>query len=200
MWLNVVSAVVAVVSAVAALLAWLTSRRAVRAAEREAAAAEQANKLAAAANQTASEALAEAQRARELQEEQQHQQNKPELSLTIGDVPDQGWIPLHLWCEVPFDSATITLPAEFRELFAGLGPGPADPQRIEYSPIIVLSATEASSTVTRGLWVYEGVKTSGVTIRLVCEVSVGSRSWTYSKSIEFPIIPPAPRVAVSRIR
>jgi hypothetical protein len=52
------------------------------------------------ANQIAAEAN---QLLRDVQAEQNHQQAKPGVKLTIGDPPAQGWIPVELWRPVAFD-------------------------------------------------------------------------------------------------
>jgi hypothetical protein len=124
----------------------------------------------------------EAERSRLLLEDQLHEQSKPDLRLDYGPIPDQGWILVQLWCPVAFDSATLTLPNEYlNNLFAGLGPGPADPHRLEYSPTFDLPATAAGSTVSCGLWVYQASKLAGETFRILCEVKSGGRSWNYVK-------------------
>jgi len=125
---------------------------------------------------------------RDVQAEQNHQQAKPEVKLTIGEPPPQGWIPLELWCPVAFDSATITVRREFltSHLFAGLGPGAADPHRQEYSPTFDLPAAEAGAIVTCGLWVYNADEISERTVRLLCEVRSNGKPWNYTIEHTFP--------------
>jgi hypothetical protein len=66
------------------------------------------------------------------------------------------------------------------KLFAGLGPGPADPHRQEFGPTFDLPAAAAGSTVGCGLWVYHASELAGRTFRILCEVrSAGGRSWNY---------------------
>ncbi|WP_134006273.1 hypothetical protein [Kribbella sp. VKM Ac-2566] len=178
----------AAIGAVTATLALLSMRKAnttaagaLEESKRSTAAAESANKIAAdalaagqreaaaaeAANQIATTALEEASRSRELQEAQAHQQSKPNLTVECGDVPSQGWIPVQIRCDVAFASATIALvDDDVRKLFAGLGPGPDDPHRHEFSPQMDLPATPAGHPVTRGLWVFRSeAKRSGSSAR-----------------------------------
>ncbi|MET7284191.1 hypothetical protein ABZS29_38515 [Kribbella sp. NPDC005582] len=168
-------------SSAAAEAANKISTDALAAAKREAAAAE-------AANQIATTALEEASRSRELQEAQAHQQAKPNLTVECGDVPDQGWIPVHVRCDVAFDSATIALvDDEVRKLFAGLGPGPDNPHQHEFSPQLDLPATPAGRSITRGLWVFHAEPIEGKTVRFVCTVTrkAGLPPWEYVIPYEF---------------
>lgn len=129
----------------------------------------------------------EARRSRELMEEQHHHQSKPDMRLTIGIPPEQGWIPVELWCPVGFDSATLTLPREYlNELFAGFGPGPDDPHRQEYSQTFEFPATAAGTTVACGLWVYQASAVVGQSIRLLCEIRSSGRPWNYTVEHTFP--------------
>ncbi|MBB6567057.1 hypothetical protein HNR71_002694 [Kribbella sandramycini] len=58
-------------------------------------------------------------------------------------------MPVDLWFPVAFKSATLTIPPEYlNKLFAGLGPGPADPHRQEFSP----RATEQESSCLPASW------------------------------------------------
>lgn len=158
---------------------------ALAAGQREAAAAEEANQI-------ATTALEEARRSRELQEAQAHEQAKPNLTVECGDVPSKGWIPVHIRCDVAFDSATIALvDDDVRKQFAGLGPGPEDPHRHEFSPKLDLPATPAGHPVTRGLWVYESEPIEGETIRFVCSITstAGMPPWEYVIPFQFPITP-----------
>ncbi|MDX2970975.1 hypothetical protein [Kribbella solani] len=152
--------------------------RAADAAQEQADAVKLANKIAAEANQLV----------RDIQAEQNHQQAKPEVKLTIGEPPSQGWIPVELWCPVNYDSATITVPRAYltKHLFAGLGPGSADPHRQEFSPSFDLPAGEAGATVTCGLWVYHAEEISEHTVRLLCEVRSNGKPWNYTFEHTFP--------------
>jgi hypothetical protein len=55
----------------------------------------------------------EAKRSQLLLEDQVHEQSKPDLRLEFGVIPQQGWIPVDLWCSVAFESATLTVPNEY---------------------------------------------------------------------------------------
>jgi hypothetical protein len=169
-------------SATAAETANKIATDALAAGQRQAAAAE-------AANQISSTALEEASRSRELQEAQAHQQAKPNLTVECGDVPSQGWIPVHVRCDAAFASATIALvDDEVRKLFAGLGPGPDNLHQQDFSPQIDLPATPAGRSVTRGLWVYQSEPIEGETVRFVCSVTskAGATPWEYVIPFEFP--------------
>ncbi|MFB6726734.1 hypothetical protein ACFCV3_41575 [Kribbella sp. NPDC056345] len=131
----------------------------------------------------------EARRSRELMEEQHHQQSKPDIRVTFGDVPEQGWIPIEVWCPVPFDSAKLTLPREYHNgMFAGFGPGPVDPNRLEYSLTFDFPATAAGTTVSCGLWAFQPSEVVGHPFRLLCEIRSGGRPWIYTIEHTFPDI------------
>jgi hypothetical protein len=193
---NVISVVVAGAAAVISGLAWRSSEKSRKAGEREATAAEsandyakRANALAKEANEIARESRLESRAALQLQEAQFHQQSRPDVTMSFGEIPDgQGWLPVRLWTPVAFESATITLPREFvPKPFAGLGPGPDEPNRHDFGLTIDLPATEAGTTVTRGLWVYQPVELSERTVRLMYEIRLADHApWSYTFEHTFP--------------
>jgi hypothetical protein len=157
------------------LLSWRTSSKAKDATERQAVAAE--------------EAAREARAGRELLQDQIHQQNKPTVKLTIGELPEtSGWLTVELWIPVEFESAKVTMPDQYRnELFAGLGPGPTDPDRNEFSNSFELPGGAGGTTVRCGLWVYNVEELALQTFQLLYEIKPpGGPAWHYHHEETFP--------------
>jgi hypothetical protein len=172
---NIIASSLATVAIVVSFLSWHTSRQAKDATERQSVAAE--------------DAAREARATRELQEDQAHQQNRPAVLLTIGELPETGgWLEVKLWSPVAFESAKITMPAEFRNrLFAGLGPGPEDPDPQEFSDSFEFPASEAGATATCGLWIYNVEELALETFQLLYEIKPpGKPAWRYHHQETFP--------------
>jgi hypothetical protein len=132
----------------------------------------------------------EARRSREVAEAAEHRAATPGIAVRLGaDIGGDGRELLVTSLDRDIESGVVTLVPGHTPSVVGLSDRPAGLPAGTMGTSANLPAIVAGSTVPLGIWITDPEQVAGESVKLRCEVKIGSATWTVVRDITFPIYP-----------